>query len=167
MKHIHLFESWKNFHTHIFNDRDEYEQHIFNWIGNNSIDVEIDDNGNIINMNNDEYIGSIKDDFIIIGDETFEYNPNYKSVYDWASEFERYIKLEGIDYVRLHHAQTGTIYCYFDNLDGVEYKVRFADHSDAYADSDFNFAATEENFDGGNWQNLIDWFQSVKQNKND
>jgi hypothetical protein len=176
MKHIKLFESWNKYHTHIFNDRQEFENYILNWV--NSKNINIDDNGDIYDGDYSEYneetdswdytdrnaayIGSINDDYLIIGEDTFKFDPDYKSTYDWAKEFETYIKGEGIKYVKWHQAQTGTIYINFDNLNGKEYKVRFADHSDAYVNSDFNFAATEENGDGGDWEDLVKWFKSIK-----
>ena len=176
MKFIKLFESWSKQHTHIFNNRREFENYIIKWADTKSIDIQ--DNGDIYDSNfieyneetdsweytdiNSAYIGSINDDYLSIGEDTFKFDPDYKSTYDWAKDFETYIKGEGVKYVKWHQAQTGTIYINFDNLNGKEYKVRFADHSDAYANSDFNFATTEENQDGENWEDLIKWFESIK-----
>jgi hypothetical protein len=61
----------------------------------------------------------------------------------------------------MHNAQTGTIYVTFISELGDEYKVRFADHPDVYGESDFNFACTEDNLDGGDWNQLVHWFRRL------
>jgi hypothetical protein len=177
MKHIFLFESWERFHTHTFNDREEFENFIMHCVNSNNVDFEIDyatgdiydtsfgiydDNAEKMMYGDEAYMGSLQDNYINLGGEKFIFDENYKSLLDWAQEFKDYIKGKGVEYVKIHEAQTGTVYITFEAPDGEDYKVRISDHSDAYANSDFNFAATPDNSDGGNWKQLLNWFESLK-----
>ena len=174
MKHILLFESWmKSSNIKIFNTREEYENAILNYLATNGY-YEIDNSGQIFKneffeydeendrmylpdwAENDAYIGSIENDKVTIGDITFVLDLDYLSSYEWAKKFEDYLESKDIDDTHIHIAQTGTVYVTFSKND-TEYKVRFADHSDAYGTSDFNFATEGSNQDGGNWEDIIKW----------
>jgi hypothetical protein len=177
MKYIKLYESWIQGKKHRFKDREEFEKQVLAFLSQ-SDRFELDySNGDILNLDLRKYNeeddtfyyenrdwaieGNIEDDHIRLGDETFIYDAMHKDIYDWAKQFQSFLIKNGISNPKMHNAQTGTIYVTFISELGDEYKVRFADHPDVYGESDFNFACTEDNLDGGDWNQLVHWFRRL------
>lgn len=158
----------------VFNDRKDFVNAIYNAIQMSDYDVMA--NGDLVDLtqcirNEDgqvvsydikwALVGNIYEDQYIDLHEGFKFDSNYKYPIDLAMEFERYLR-DKVEYINLKVAQTSSCYVSF-TVNDDEYKVRFADHSDCYANSDFNCASDDDNLDGRSYSELIKWANSIIQ----
>ena len=150
-----------------YNNRQELEQDIFNYIQTNNVDYNLESNGDIIDTSNAEYdfdnnlfiysdcdvVGNINtDEYFQINGREFIFDANYLSNLEYAKLFVN--KFADVIDCCIHEAQTGTCYVEFTHND-AEFKIRFADHSDCYANSTYNVATTDDNTDGISFESLI------------
>lgn len=159
--------------TKYYNNRLELEQDIHYYIQTNNIEYNLESNGDIIDTSNLEYdfdnnlylysdcdiVGNINtDDYFNINGREYIYDINYLSNYDYAKLFVN--KFNDIIDSYIHEAQTGTCYVEFTYNDN-EYKIRFADHNDCYANSTYNVATTDNNVDGISFEYLINEINNI------
>jgi len=158
-----------------FNNRGEFEQAISNLIFSNSMDYDIMANGDIVDTTqcerNDEgeiigydaqwaVTGNLFEDDYIDLCGGYKFDANYTSPLDLANEFIVYLMPTDADCIYITCAQTTSCYVSFEVGDN-QYKVRFADHSDCYANSDFNCASCDDNGDGQSYELLIEWTNNL------
>ena len=161
--------------TKYYNNRQELEQDIFNYIQTNNVEYNLESNGDIIDTSNVEYdfdndlfiytncevVGNVNtDEYFNINGREFIFDANYLSNLEFAKLFVN--KFNDVIDSHIHEAQTGTCYVEFTYNDN-DYKIRFADHSDCYANSTYNVATTQDNTDGISFDTLINTINKVLQ----
>lgn len=123
-------------------------------------------NGQRFDKKSPNYIGSIHDDKITLGNSRFIYDYNYMSNYDWAVKFKNHIS-KWIDDIRIKpSSNTDSVYVIFRlPQNEKQYSVRFSDHIDKRNIANFNFATPlGTNINGKNWDDLVDWFDFMRNN---
>ena len=158
-----------------YNNRHELEQDICNYIQTNNVEYNLESNGDIIDTSNADYdfdndlfiytncevVGNVNtDEYFSINGREFIFDANYLSNLEYAKLFVNKFN-DAIDSY-IHEAQTGTCYVEFAYNDN-EYKIRFADHSDCYANSTYNVATTQNNTDGISFDTLINIINNLLQ----
>ena len=156
-----------------YNNRLELEHDIHHYIQTNNIDYNLESNGDIIDTSNLDFdydndlfiysdcdiVANINsDNYFNINGREFIFDANYLSNYEYATLFVD--KFEDCFDACIHEAQTGTCYVEFTYNDN-DYKVRFADHNDCYANSDYNVATTDDNTDGISYDLLINQINNI------
>jgi hypothetical protein len=158
-----------------YNNKQELEQDISNYIQTNNVDYNLESNGDIIDTSNAEYdfdndlfiysdcdvVGNINtDEYFQINGREFIFDANYLSNLEYAKLFVS--KFTDVIDSYIHEALTGTCYVEFTYND-MDFKIRFADHSDCYANSTYNVATTDDNTDGITFESLINTINNLLQ----